>query len=82
MLREIVACFISQAMPNSHGGHLGNATSSFTTTVTLSDSDRLFWGMIFFFFFFFFPYLTTSTPRTRNNGEFNKFTGICGEKQH
>ena len=26
-------------MPNSHGGHLANATSSFTTTDSLSDSD-------------------------------------------
>ena len=41
--------FQGQPMPNSHVGHLGNATSSFTTTDSLSDSDRLFWGMIFFF---------------------------------
>ena len=65
-------------MPNSHGGYLGNATSSFTTTDSISDSDRLFWGIIFFFKLDHI----TSTPRTRNNGEFNKFRGICGEKQH
>ena len=49
-------------MPNSHGGHLGNATSSFTTTDSLSDSERLFWGMIYLFIYLFIHLLFQTWP--------------------
>ena len=69
-------------MQNSHGGHLANVTSSFTTTDSLPDSERPFWDKLTFFFFFQTWPLYWSTPRTRNNGGFNKLRGICGEKQY